>query len=282
VKSRLIPIIIFFSLPFISCEEHEGYERLDDGIYCRRVSFEETGSGSQTQDKLIEMRARYFAGEAEQKAGPFTKNEAGFDTVDTRLLPEPLKSVFRNCHKGDSLHLMLEPKGMKLFKQCMKYEQRQPFKIAVSIHQSEPLPLTDDRKIEKEEEAAMRYMSKSGKNWQAHESGIFIHWIEKTDSMLPDKNSKLLLTYTGRFLNGRVFDDAALRGQVLEFVPGTQNQIIKGLEIAVSIMPLGSRAEVIIPFNLAFGKEGSSTGVVGPYKMVIFDLKLKNQQATNI
>jgi FKBP-type peptidyl-prolyl cis-trans isomerase len=282
VKSLLAAIILAGIIMLIACNPHPGFEDLGQGIYLRRISFEETSEPEKATDKLLEIKARYFSGDEEQKKGPFACNEAGHDTIDTSKLPEPLRGAMKSLKAGDSVHLFLEPGAAETYLNILPGASKEPTQIHIKVLQSEDIPLSEKRKKEKEEEALMRYIQKSGKQWEIHSSGIYIHWIAKTDSLLPTGAHRLSLLYTGRFLNGRVFDDAGLRGQYLEYTPGTQNQLIRGLEIAVSAMPLGSHAEIIIPWNLAFGKEGSSTGIVGPYKMVIFDLQLKTHPANNI
>jgi len=281
VKSLITTAVVVSAGFMTACDKHSGYEDFGGGLYMKRISFDEEGS-QEPCEKLLEVRGQYFFEGEEMNNRLFFKNEAGFDTIETTMLPEPFKRAAMILNKGDSVHLIIDADESGMLKDILPKGGKGKFEIRWKVVQTEALPLSERRKKEKEEEALMRYLSNSGKKWEAHPSGIFINWIEKTEQSPPGTADKVDLLYTGRFLNGRIFDDAGRRGQYFEYIPGTQNQLIRGLEIAVSIMPVGSRAEIIVPWNLAFGEEGSSTGIVGPFKMVIFDLQLRNHTENNI
>ena len=80
--------------------------------------------------------------------------------------------------------------------------------------------------------------------------------------------------YEGRFLNGRFFDSTVKRNQPFQFVYGTEWQVITGLEEAIGIMREGERSLFILPSEMGFGNEGSSTGIVPPFTSLIFEVEL--------
>ncbi|PJB13827.1 MAG: peptidylprolyl isomerase, partial [Flavobacteriales bacterium CG_4_9_14_3_um_filter_32_8] len=57
---------------------------------------------------------------------------------------------------------------------------------------------------------------------------------------------------------------------------GSPDQVIKGLEIAINGMKKGEKSKIIIPSQLAFGEEGSSTQIVPPFTTVIYELEIVN------
>lgn len=273
---KALPLLLIGCLPLLlSCETRPGYENFGEGVYLRHISFD-VHEKREKGDQLLEVRGDYFLDSLRLKDNLFAYNEAGLDTIETTALKEPLRRALKNLQAGDSVHLLIDTQEGDPQEPVLPGRHQGVYEMRLKILHTEALPLSEGRRKEKEEEALMRYIKNSGKKWEAQESGIFICWIEKTGNPLPGPSSRLDLLYNGRFLNGRIFDDSRQRGQYLEYTPGTQNQLIRGLEIAVSLMPVGSRAEILIPWQLAFGAEGSSTGIVGPYKMVIFDLQLKN------
>jgi len=85
----------------------------------------------------------------------------------------------------------------------------------------------------------------------------------------------LVIDYEGRFLNGKFFDSTVKRYEPFQFVYGQEWQVIKGLEEGVGMMEEGEKALLIVPSDLAFGQEGSSTGVIPPYTSLIYELELK-------
>jgi FKBP-type peptidyl-prolyl cis-trans isomerase len=264
-----------------ACEKHRGYERIGEGIYLKRISFDENAL-LHKGDRLLELKSRFFMQDKEIKERLFFKNEAGFDTIETPLLPEALKKAFNKLQTGDSIHLIIEDEAedRSYFHKILPPESHEPLELHLRVVHAEPLPFSTQKIIEKEEEAIMRFIQKSGQKWEALPSGIYINRVYHAEAELPKAGDRLQLNYTGKFLNGRIFDDFGQRGQWLEYSPGTQNQLIRGLEIAVSQLTPGSKARIIIPWKLAFGEQGSSTGIVKPYKTVIFELELKKNETT--
>ena len=84
----------------------------------------------------------------------------------------------------------------------------------------------------------------------------------------------LTINYEGKFLDGKFFDSTIKRNQPFQFVYGTEWQVIRGLEEALSLMKEGEKSLFIVPSELAFGEEGSSTGIIPPYTSLIFEVEV--------
>jgi FKBP-type peptidyl-prolyl cis-trans isomerase len=84
----------------------------------------------------------------------------------------------------------------------------------------------------------------------------------------------ITLNYEGRFLNGKFFDSTIKRKQPFQFVYGTEWQVIRGLEEAIGMMQEGERSLFILPSEMAFGSQGSSTGIIPPFTSLIFEIEL--------
>ena len=88
------------------------------------------------------------------------------------------------------------------------------------------------------------------------------------------KSGKMItISYKGYFLDGRVFNTTDPNSP-LEFVYGTEMQVIPGLSIALGGMREGDKSKIIIPSHFAFGENGSSTGVVPPFTTVIYEVEI--------
>ena len=72
----------------------------------------------------------------------------------------------------------------------------------------------------------------------------------------------------GKLINGKVFDSTQ-QGRPATF---KLNQLIDGWRTALREMPVGSRWEIVIPFNLGYGAKGA--GVIKPFSTLIFDVRL--------
>jgi FKBP-type peptidyl-prolyl cis-trans isomerase FklB len=86
----------------------------------------------------------------------------------------------------------------------------------------------------------------------------------------PTANDQVEVHYTGKLIDGTVFDSSVERG-----VPATfgVTQVIPGWVEALQLMKAGSKWRLYIPSNLAYGPNGAG-GVIGPNATLIFDVEL--------
>jgi len=105
-------------------------------------------------------------------------------------------------------------------------------------------------------------------------SGLYKILVEKGVGKTPMKGDTVSLQYAGKFLNGTFFDSNSENKRCFQFVLGTEWQVVAGLESAIKSMEEGEKSLFIMPSDLAFGSEGSSTGIVPPYTSVVFEVQL--------
>lgn len=83
----------------------------------------------------------------------------------------------------------------------------------------------------------------------------------------------------GRFMDGHVFDEGAAHTPIT-FVLGDPDQVIKGVEVAVHLLHRGSSGEFIIPSSMAFGPDGSSSGIVPAWTPVRYTVEVVDVEPT--
>jgi hypothetical protein len=89
--------------------------------------------------------------------------------------------------------------------------------------------------------------------------------------VIPGKVAKL--KYTGRLLNGFVFDSNINRADSLSYTIGGTNSLVQGFAAGVAKMKLGEKATFIIPSGLGYGKNGSGNKIPGE-STLIFDVEM--------
>ena len=100
-------------------------------------------------------------------------------------------------------------------------------------------------------------------------SGLQYKVLVQGTGEVPQQSDKVKVNYEGRLLDGTVFDSSYERGQAAEFTP---TQVIKGWTEALTMMPVGSKWQLYIPYELAYGSR--DTGKIKPFSMLIFDVEL--------
>jgi FKBP-type peptidyl-prolyl cis-trans isomerase len=90
----------------------------------------------------------------------------------------------------------------------------------------------------------------------------------------PTAADSVTVNYRGTLLNGTEFDSSYKRGQPATFNVG---QIIKGWTEALELMPVGSKWQLFIPSDLAYGARGAGRDI-GPNAALIFEVELLSIQ----
>ena len=86
----------------------------------------------------------------------------------------------------------------------------------------------------------------------------------------PTATDRVKVHYTGRSLDGNVFDSSVERGTPAEFGVG---EVIKGWTEALQLMPVGSKWKLYIPAELAYGDRGAGQDIK-PGSTLVFDVEL--------
>jgi FKBP-type peptidyl-prolyl cis-trans isomerase FklB len=100
--------------------------------------------------------------------------------------------------------------------------------------------------------------------------------LKQGNGAVAKANDKVKVKYEGRLIDGTVFDSTDKHGgDPITFSP---NQVIKGWTEALCLMPVGSKWQLYIPQELAYGPRGAGNDIP-PYSTLIFDVEVIDIEA---
>jgi len=102
-------------------------------------------------------------------------------------------------------------------------------------------------------------------------SGLQYKILKEGTGPKPTATDTVECNYTGTLINGTEFDSSAKHGGPAKF---PVNGVIKGWTEALQLMPAGSKWQLFIPSDLAYGERGTPDGSIGPNSTLVFDVEL--------
>ena len=101
-------------------------------------------------------------------------------------------------------------------------------------------------------------------------SGLQYMVLQEGTGAKPGPTDEVTVHYTGRLLDGTVFDSSVERGEPATF---KLNQVIPGWTEGLQLMSEGSKYRLFIPSELAYGSKGAGEQIM-PNSTLIFDVEL--------
>ena len=136
-------------------------------------------------------------------------------------------------------------------------------------------PKLEKRRIEIEKakrEELTKQLEKLSKGYTTTNSGLKYKILVSTKNKKAVNGNNVKVHYTGKLMDGNIFDSSLRRNLPFEFKIG-EGRVIKGWEEALKILRVGEKASFIIPSNLAYGPRGAG-GVIPPNATLIFEIEL--------
>lgn len=280
-----ISIFILLIIILFSCKnksEVDDYKKTPNGIYYKLLQVSRKSKKPKNGD-YITFHIKYFTG----------NDSMFFDAIRSIKYNSPpfrgsIQECFAMLSENDSASFYID--ADKFFYKTIKaplpkfIPPQSFFKIGIKI-----LSVSSFENFEKGKEEFLSWIS----GFDEYEQSVLNHFIEneqinaspsqtgiyridikKGDGKKVEVSDTITVHYEGRFLNGKIFDSTKKRNEPFQFVYGTEWQVVKGLEEAIGEMKQGDHALFIMPSELAFGKKGSSSGIIPAYTSVVFEVEL--------
>jgi len=105
-------------------------------------------------------------------------------------------------------------------------------------------------------------------------SGLQYKILKEGTGPKPSASDTVVCNYRGTLVNGKEFDSSYRHGQPASFPVGG---VIRGWTEALQLMPVGSKWELFLPSDLAYGQRGAGPDI-GPNATLIFEVELLSIQ----
>ncbi len=123
--------------------------------------------------------------------------------------------------------------------------------------------------------AGEQFLAENGKRVEVKTtpSGLQYEVLKEGEGVQPTASDSVTVHYTGKLIDGTVFDSSVERGEPATF---GVTQVIPGWVEALQLMKAGSKWRLFIPSALAYGPQGVPG--IGPNQTLIFDVELISVQ----
>ncbi len=298
-------------LTFSSCNKspYPGYDFNENGVYSKFYKHDDKGVSPKEGDMVRLVMSYKNSKDSVLFDSKGKGNPTGKNYIEFPLNKSTFKGSFEDALSmmsvGDSASFMISADSVYLktfkVKEMPKYIVKNTMltfdaklekitsKAEVDAErkkkEDERNALLQERKKAEPAELA-KYLDENKVTAKPTSTGLY--YIEKTKGKgaHPTKGCKVKVAYTGRLLNGTVFDtsdketakkagpgvyDERRPYEPIEF-PLDMQQVIPGWDEGLKLMAPGAKGQFIIPSSLAYGEQGG--GPIPPYSSLVFDVEL--------
>jgi FKBP-type peptidyl-prolyl cis-trans isomerase FkpA len=129
---------------------------------------------------------------------------------------------------------------------------------------------------EEEKQKIADYLSKnSNLNFVKQASGLYYLEVVAGTGIAPVAGDSAYIYYTGKFLDGTVFDTNVGSGKLYSFIAG-KGYNISGFDEGILLMKAGGKSTLLLPSDLAYGPSGVYMGssMIPGYTPLLFDIQM--------
>lgn len=285
---KKILLIALAATMFAACSKYPGYDKTDTGLYYKFITENDDAKKPEIGDVVtIEMIYKL-------------KDSVIFSSKDMEL-PSRLQIVaplydgdiiegITMMGLGDSASFMISADsffvknvGLKTLPEFIKTGDMLTFDVKLVSIQTKA-EFEKEKALQQEKYNAMIEVRKTGEadsiktylaanKYTVKPTATGMYYIEtiKGTGVKATTGSTVTVNYTGKFLNGTVFDSSVGK-EPISFVLGNK-EVIPGWEEGIALMKKGGKAVFVIPSNLAYGPNGAG-GLILPYTPLTFDVEL--------
>ena len=215
---------------------------------CENTGGNEASSGEVVL-KTKKDTVSYFMG---MMTGKQLKDAFNFEMLDEAIVAAGTKAGF----EGDSAALFTQEEVGPMVQAYFQEMQAEKMKAQYGDQEAEGQKFLTDMETKEG-------VTSTG-------SGLLYEVVTEGSGERPGATDKVTVHYTGKLLNGTVFDSSVDRGEPATF---GLNQVIPGWTEGLQLMTPGSKYTFYIPHYLAYGEQGAGQSIP-PFSTLIFEVEL--------
>lgn len=202
-------------------------------------------------------------------SGPATNGSQFFITHKETAWLDGKHTVFGHVVKGqDVVNSIAQGDSIIKLSILRKGKEAESFDAFKTFNDQKVLAKQKAEAAEKAAAEACKAIEATFKN--STPSGLKYNVIVEGVGKKPVATSNVKVHYTGKLVDGKIFDSSVQRGTPIDF---GLNQVIPGWTEGVQLMKEGAKYEFYIPWNLAYGERGYP-GAIPPKANLIFEVEL--------
>lgn len=261
---------------------YEGYKEVSTGVHLRYITL---GEGDRLVGDSDSIHVRFRMARLNEETGSFWSTDQWF--LGRELRSGAMVPVLRRLHVGDSMSVVapsaswpwnvldrgsaaaIDTTTIRAELSLLELRTTEQMRAAVErLRQNDP--------AEYERRLIEAYILNDEKEWTRWGTSAMHYRITgvASDTNAVRYHELVQLSWEGRRLeDGGVFDVQGRSGPTFPWSFGTPDQLIKGLQTAVSLLREGQEGIFIMPSSMAFGSRGIP-GALDPNTPVMYSVKL--------
>jgi len=305
--SVIMAVVTVFTISSCKKSPFPGYDMSETGVYFKFYKHDEKGVKPKEGDfvKLV----MWYKNSKDSVLFDSKKAQPGKDYIEFPLGKSTFKGSFEDAlllmSIGDSASFMIAADSvyLKTFKakelpkyivpgtlltfeaKLVKITSKDEMEAEKKKKMEERNAMLELRKNE-EPKALAKYLEDNKITTKPTSTGLIYIEKSKGKGAKPTKGCKVKVNYTGRLLDGTVFDTSD-KEVAKKAGPGVYNeqrpyepieipigvgQVIPGWDEGIMMMSPGAKAQLIIPSSIAYGEQGQ--GPITPFSSLVFDVEL--------
>lgn len=173
---------------------------------------------------------------------------------------------FKQAFLADSLSYTETQKRAMAFQDLYRKAQEKAAKAKEAAKAEEPAAVENGKKAE----AYVAEQKAANPEVKTTEDGLSYLIEVPGEGDKPAETATVVVNYTGKHLNGEVFDSTDGRGPATFNLQG----VVPGFREGLMLLGKGGKATLYIPGNLAYGNSGQPAAGIEPNEMLIFEVEL--------